>query len=59
MANWNATAGEWVLEYEAARIQPDPVEAIQRFLGSTYAAGAELLGWDSALTQVEVPSAGT
>jgi hypothetical protein len=55
-AGWNATVGEYLLEYDAARAQPDPRDAILRFVGTTYAGAAELLGWDSALTQVEAPT---
>ena len=55
-AGWNAAAGEHLLEYEAARAEPDPREAIVQFLGSTYAGTAALLGWDPSLTQVEPPT---
>ena len=55
-AGWNVVVGEHLLEYDAARAQADPREAILQFLGTTYAGAAALLGWDSALTQVEAPT---
>jgi hypothetical protein len=56
IAGWNAVAGEYLLDYEAARAQPDPREAIGRFLDTTYAGAASLLGWDSSLVQVAAPT---
>jgi hypothetical protein len=55
-AGWNTGAGEYLLEYDAARGEPDPREAILQFLGTTYAGAAALLGWDSTLTEVEAPT---
>jgi hypothetical protein len=55
-AGWNAVAGEFLLEYDAARSTPDPRAAIRQFLGSTYAGAAALLGWDASLTQVDAPT---
>jgi hypothetical protein len=55
-AAWNTTAREYLLEYDAARAEPDPRAAILRFLASTYAGAAALMGWDSSLTQVEAPT---
>ncbi len=52
-AGWNAVAKEHLLEYEAARAEPDPRTAILQFLGSTYAGTATLLGWETSLTQVD------
>jgi hypothetical protein len=54
-ARWNAVAGEHLLEYDAARAEPDARTAILQFLGSTYAGTAALLGWDTDLTLVEPP----
>jgi hypothetical protein len=55
-AAWNSTAGEFLLPYDSARIEADPTRAILDFLSSTYAGAATLLGWDSALTQVDPPT---
>jgi hypothetical protein len=38
--------GEWVLPYEAVRRSGDPEATLLDFLQSTYAAAAELAGWD-------------
>ena len=54
-AAWNATAGEHLLTYDAARSEPDPRQAIRRFLDSTYAGAAALLDWDMDLAQVAAP----
>ncbi|MFN2591525.1 MAG: DUF5996 family protein [Candidatus Dormibacteria bacterium] len=56
IAGWNATAGEWLLEYEAVRRQPEPGAALRQFLDSTYSGAADLLGWDSGFTHVEAPA---
>jgi Family of unknown function (DUF5996) len=55
-AAWNTIAGEFLLPYDAARSLTDPRQAVLDFLGSTYAGAAEVLGWDSALTQVGMPA---
>jgi hypothetical protein len=39
-------AGEWILPHEAVRAAPDPDAAVRAFLEDTYAAGADLAGWD-------------
>ena len=52
VAAWNATAGEFLLAYDAARAEADPVRAILDFLGSTYAGAADLMRWDNMLTRV-------
>lgn len=58
-AEWNETAGEFLLPYETARSSEDPGGAISEFLESTYAAAANLMHWDSALTRVvAAPRAG-
>ncbi|PJJ58612.1 DUF5996 family protein [Hymenobacter chitinivorans] len=38
--------GEFFLPYEAARLAPDPRQAVLDFLQSTYVAAAELAHWD-------------
>lgn len=55
-ATWNATAGEFLLPYDAARTTEDPRREILAFLDSTYAGAAALLGWDRGLTQVRTPA---
>lgn len=45
-AFWLTDLGEFVLPYEAVRSAASPDEAITAFLQSTYAAAAELGGWD-------------
>ena len=47
-ARYDATLGEFVLPYEAVRAAPDPDAALLAFLSSTYAAAADLAGWDRA-----------
>ncbi len=45
-AYWLAELGEFVLPYEAARTADSPDDAVAAFLQSTYAAAANLAGWD-------------
>ena len=47
-AYYSADYGEWILPYDAVRAAPDPDAALMDFLQSTYAAGADLAGWDRA-----------
>ena len=47
-AYYGTDFGEWLLPYEAVRTAPDPDAALMEFLQSTYAAGADLAGWDRA-----------
>ncbi len=47
-AGWNEAMGEFVLKYEDLRAEDDPDAALMEFLESTYAAAAELAGWDRA-----------
>ena len=47
-AHYNLTLREWILPYEAVRTAPDPEAALVAFLQSTYAAAADLAGWDRA-----------
>ena len=45
-----------MLPYDAVRSLPDPEGAVLAFLESTYAAGADLAGWDrSAFEPAEPP----
>ena len=45
-AGWNTDLGEFALAYEDVRKNPSPRDKILQFFESTYAAGAELRGWD-------------
>ncbi|MGO8968944.1 MAG: DUF5996 family protein [Myxococcaceae bacterium] len=54
-ARWNETLGEFLLDYEAVRQAEDPRSAVLEFANSTYAAGAELCGWDRALLERRPP----
>ena len=47
-ARFDRTLGEFVLPYEAVRRSRDPEAALMTFLESTYAAAADLGGWDRA-----------
>ena len=47
-ARYDPALGEFILPYEAVRTAPDPDEALLAFLESTYAAAADLGGWDRA-----------
>ena len=38
--------GEFILDYDAVRAAPEPDAALLAFLESTYAAAADLAGWD-------------
>jgi hypothetical protein len=55
-AAWNSIAGEFLLPYEAARLEPNPRQAVLDFCTSTYQAAATLMGWDSGLTELAVPT---
>jgi len=48
-AAWNATAGEFILPYDAVRRSRDPRQAILDFAESTFLAAASRQGWDPAL----------
>jgi hypothetical protein len=45
-ARFEPALGEFVLPYEVVRTADDPDEALLAFLQSTYAAAADLAGWD-------------
>ncbi|WP_260483052.1 DUF5996 family protein [Sphingomicrobium flavum] len=44
--DWNDELGEWVLPYEKVRAADDPAAMLKDFLDSSYAAVADLAGWD-------------
>ena len=48
-AFWSTALGEFLLPYDSVRTAADPRAALLAFLESTYRAGAERGGWDSAL----------
>jgi hypothetical protein len=52
-ARFDAGLGEFVLDYEAVRSAPDSDAALLAFLRSTYAAAADLAGWDRAALDCE------
>ena len=45
-ARYDPALGEFILDYEAVRSAEDPDAALLAFLESTYAAAADLGGWD-------------
>ncbi|WP_420606322.1 DUF5996 family protein [Novosphingopyxis sp.] len=45
---WSAELGEFILPYAAVREAVDPDDALLSFLQSSYAAAADLAGWDRA-----------
>lgn len=47
-AHYHMGLREWILPYEAVRTAPDPDAALLDFLQSTWAAAADLGGWDRA-----------
>jgi hypothetical protein len=47
-AVYNKELGEFILPYEAVRTAADPDAILLAFVQSTYAAGADLAGWDRA-----------
>ena len=47
-AAFNPQLGEFLLPYETVRAAPDPQSALLAFLSSTYAAAADVGGWDRA-----------
>jgi hypothetical protein len=47
-AYYHATMHEWILPYESVRTAADPDAAVLAFCESTYAAAADLGGWDRA-----------
>jgi hypothetical protein len=55
-AEWSADLGEFIFPYDALRAASDPRRALLDFLGSTYDACAQRLGWNPELKQVDAPS---
>jgi hypothetical protein len=45
---FDGTLGEFVLDYDEVRAAKDPDAAVRGFLQETYAAAADLAGWDRA-----------
>jgi hypothetical protein len=55
-AFWSAEMREFLLPYDAVRTADDPEAALMAFLQSTYAASADLAGWDrEGLELKEIP----
>jgi hypothetical protein len=52
-ARFDTGLGEFVLDYEAVRASADPDAAVLAFLESTYAAAADLAGWDRGALECE------
>lgn len=46
LGGFNATLGEFVLDYDEVRRAPDPEQAVLDFLLKTYLAEADAAGWD-------------
>jgi Family of unknown function (DUF5996) len=55
-AAWNKALDEYLLDYDAVRSSENPRATILEFLNSTYAAGAQLCGWDRALLDRRPPT---
>jgi uncharacterized protein DUF5996 len=56
-ATWVASRGEFILPYDELRTAADPDNALLAFLQSTYAAAADLGGWDRTLLEERVACA--
>ena len=54
-ARFDSGLGEFLLPYESVRSQADPGSALMRFLQSTYAAAADLGGWDRRALEISPP----
>jgi Family of unknown function (DUF5996) len=50
-ASFDPRLGEFILPYDAARRAADPDAAVREFFESTYAAGADLGGWDRSILE--------
>ncbi len=55
-AHWDASMGEFILEYDDLRASKDPEADLLAFLESTYRAGAERAGWDPKLVGPAEPA---
>ena len=53
-ARFDQKLGEFVLPYEAVRTSADPEGELMRFLQSTYAAAADLAGWDRDALECDI-----
>lgn len=54
-ARWNASMGEFLLDYDDLRKSADPDGDLLAFFETTYRAGAERAGWDSSLVGTGTP----
>jgi hypothetical protein len=57
-ARFDAALGEFVLDYDAVRTAADPDATLLAFLQSTYAAAADLAGWDRAALECGIGAPG-
>jgi hypothetical protein len=57
-ARFDPGLGEFLLPYGDVRAAPDPDAALLAFLRSTYAAAADLGGWDRAALECDEGVAG-
>jgi len=57
-ARFDGALGEFLLDYEAVRAAPDPDAALLAFLESTYAAAADLGGWNRRALECAFGKAG-
>jgi len=48
-AAWNATLGEFILDYDVVRNSPTPEAMLLQFFESAYQVGSKLAGWDPKL----------
>jgi hypothetical protein len=55
-ARWDQNMGEFLLDYDDVIQAEDPRAAILEFANSTYAAGADLAGWDRRLLDWSPPA---
>ncbi len=55
-AAWNGALGEFILSYDDVRQAASPDAALLDFLDSTYAATADLAGWDRAALERATPA---
>lgn len=53
-AYFEPALGEFVLPYDVVRTAPDPEAALLRFLCDSYAAAADLAGWDRAALECPI-----
>lgn len=54
-ARWDATLGEFILDYDDLLKEPNPDQALLDFFESTYSAGAKCAKWDKELSTSGVP----